>query len=471
MRWMNSVRGRLAVVSAIVIALVLTIAGISLVVLFESYIERRIAQELHSRVVDLSGAFELNDQGRPVLTRAPTDPRYRSPYSGAYWYVREGPKILWRSRSLWDADIAGPAAVSDAVVNAVGPDHGGVYLLEKQVAFGEGVKERSFVLGVALDHAEVRELSASFGVEIAKMLAVIGVLLFAGAWLQAKYGLQPLMAIRGQLGLLRRGERDRLDGPFPEEIADLTHDLNTLFAHQKQMILRARERAGSLAHGLKTPMTILYGEARKLDLGGDKQAALAIKSQLDQIRRQVDRELARARAHGATRGIGLHADVAATAQRLVGLMRRMPRGSDLDWRLPQPGIQVAMDADDFGEVLGNLLDNARKWAKSIVAIEVVDMGNGQVSVSVADDGPGIPDSLRGEALLRGASIAGHGDERNADSSGLGLAIVSELIAAHGSDLTLDTGPLGGARVTLRLGGGIAKAIGSHYGNPKGDISP
>lgn len=452
MRWISSVRGRLSLVSAVVIALVLTTAGVLLVLLFESYIERRLSQELYSRVIDLSGAFDLDDQGRPVLTRSPSDPRYRNPYSGAYWYVREGNAVLWRSQSLWDADIAAPPGVADRVVKTVGPDQRGVYLLEKQVAFGEGAAERRFVLGVALDHTEVRDLSASFRSEIATMLAVIGILLFLGAWMQAKYGLQPLLAVRAQLASLRRGEREKLDGPFPEEIEDLTQDLNTLFSHQRQMIVRARQRAGALAHGLKTPMTILYGEARKLDIAGDKPAAQVIKSQLDLIRAQVDRELARARVHGATTGIGLHADVAATAERLVGLMRRMPRGEDIAWQVPKPGIQVAMDADDFGEVLGNLLDNARKWARGIVSVEAREEGAGLVKLVVSDDGPGIPPAFRDLALERGASDAGDDTARAADSSGLGLAIVRELITAYGARLSLDESPLGGARVTLILGG-------------------
>lgn len=456
MKWMNSVRGRLALVSAIVIALVLTSAGMALVLLFESYIERRVAQELHSRLLDLSGAFDLDDRGQPILTSAPSDPRYRNPYSGAYWYVREGQKILWRSRSLWDSDIAPPDTISDHVIRTVGPDRRAIYLLEKNVKFGEGTAERTFVLGVAIDQAEVQALSSSFGSEIAAILGLIGVLLFAGAWMQARYGVQPLLAIRQQLGLLRRGERESLEGPFPEEIEELTHDLNLLFAHQKHMIARARERAGSLAHGLKTPMTILYGEARKLDLDGRKQTAQSIRGQLDLIRRQVDRELARARAHGATAGIGLHADVSATAQRLVGLMQRMPRGAGIDWRLPAPGLQVAMDADDFGEVLGNLLDNARKWARSTVEIDAADLGNGSVRLSVADDGPGIPDGFLGEALRRGTLIPGDDEADDGDGgSGLGLAIVSELVKAYGSELTLDTGPLGGTRVTVKLEGAAA----------------
>jgi signal transduction histidine kinase len=452
MSWLKSVRGRLAAVSGILIVLVLTVAGVSLVLLFESYLERRVARELQSRIVDISGAFELDENGQPVLIRAPSDPRYRNPYSGAYWYVREGAKILWRSQSLWDADIAIPSDMSDAVIDAGGPDNRAVYLLEKNVQFGEGAAVRSFRLGVALDHAEVSDLSASFRMEIATMLAVIGLLLFIGSWFQAKYGLQPLLAIRRQLASLRRGERGQLDGPFPEEVEDLTGDLNMLFAHQKQMIVRARERAGSLAHGLKTPMTILYGEARKLELAGNVQPAQVIKTQLDMIKVQVDRELARARAHGTPNSIGLHADVAATAKRLAGLMQRMPRGNAIDWRLPKPGIQVAMDADDFGEVLGNLLDNARKWAKSVVEIEAADLGAGRVRVSVADDGPGIPDSFRDEALLRGAALAGGASAQGVDSSGLGLAIVAELVGAYGSELDIGASALGGAKVTLTLGG-------------------
>jgi signal transduction histidine kinase len=452
MRLLNSVRGRLALISAIVIAFVLTIAGVALVLLFESYIERRVAQELNSRLLDLAGAFDLNDKGEAVLNGTLSDPRYRSPYGGAYWYVHQGSKLVLKSRSLWDADIAAPVTLSDAVVKVQGPDRRAIYLLERRVTFGEGAQERAFVLGVALEQAEVRALSTSFGTEIATILGLIGLLLFTGAWLQTKYGLQPLFAIRGQLALLRQGERERLDGPFPEEIAELTHDLNTLFAHQKQMIGRARERAGALAHGLKTPMTILYGEARKLDLADQKQTAQSIRGQLDLIRQQVDRELMRARAHGTTTGIGLHADISTTAHRLVGLMQRMPRGADIDWRLPEPGVHVAMDADDFGEVLGNLLDNARKWARSIVEIDAVHLVGGRVKLSVSDDGPGIPDSFRSEALQRGATITGEGEKPNSESSGLGLSIVSELIAAYGSSLTLDTSPLGGARITLELGG-------------------
>ncbi len=441
MRFFNSIRGRLALVSAVVIAAVLTIAGFGLVLLFESYIERRVAQELRGRILDVAGAFTLDDNGQAAVTRIPSDPRYRNPYGGAYWYVREHDRVVLRSRSLWDAEIARPAGAGgmDMVVRTAGPDNSEVYLLERMVTLGEGTAQRDLVLGVAINQAEVQALSSALGTETAVGLSVLGLVLFAGAWLQARYGLQPLDSVRKQLSELHSGQRENLDGPFPTEIEALTRDVNGLFRQQKQMITRARERAGTLAHGVKTPMTILYGEARKLELAGQTQTASFIKGQLDHIQQQVDRELSRARAHGASAGIGLQTDVSATARRIVDLMQRMPRGSDIDWQIPEPGVFAVMDPDDCGEILGNLLDNARKWARSKVEIGAMPAINGKVRIEISDDGPGIPLHFRKKALERGEGFAREGD----DSSGLGLAIVSELIAPYGSSLVIEQSKLGG----------------------------
>ncbi len=447
MNWFHSIRGRLAVISAVVIALVLTLAGLGLVLLFDTYIERRIAQELHGRILDVAGAFALNNVGKPALTRLPSDPRYRNPYSGAYWYVREGQAVVLRSRSLWDSDIVRPLAnltLVDSMTSARGPGETDVYLLEKSVSLTANSTQREFVLGVAVDKTEVQALSSSFGTELATGLGLIGLLLFVGAWLQAKYGLKPLSDIRQQLALFHSGERGQLDGPFPAEIETLAGDLNGLFKQQQEMIARARERAGSLAHGIKTPMTILYGEARRLELANQTQSAVFIRDQLDLIQQQVDRELARARAHGTSAGIGLQTDIEATVARLVELMKRMPNGDKIDWQLPKSGVHIAMDADDFGEVMGNLLDNARSWAHSVVVIEAGESGNGRVRISVSDNGPGIPSTYRQKALERG--------ESNSNSSGLGLAIVSELIANYASALTLETSDMGGTRVWFEIDG-------------------
>jgi signal transduction histidine kinase len=449
MTWLNSIRGRLALVSALVIAVVLTLAGLGLTLLFQSYIEKRIDQEMRGRILDLAGAVTLDDAGQPALLRPPSDPRYRNPYSGVYWYVREGDATILRSRSLWDVTIAAPAAPSgtESVQDTVGPGGSDVYVLERPVELGEPPSERRIVLGVAIDKAEVQALSSSFGSEMAMGLALIGLLLFAGAWLQASYGLKPLANIRSQLALLHRGERNGLDGPFPAEVDQLASDLNALFARQKDMIARARERAGTLAHGLKTPMTVLYGEARRLELEGNAQSAQFIREQLDLIRNQLGRELARARAHGESASLGIHADASLTIERLVDLMKRMPRGGDLVWELPLPGIQVAMDADDLGEILGNLLDNARKWANRRVSISIDERPGGRMEIAIADDGPGIPEAARGTALARGERVT-----TTQEGSGLGLAIAQDLVNQYGAVLRLGASEWGGTRVSFDVPG-------------------
>jgi signal transduction histidine kinase len=446
---MNSIRGRLALISALVIAASLTIAGFGLRVIFDSYIERRVTQEMQGLLLDLAGAFSINELGEPVITRTPAEPRYRNPYSGAYWYVTEDSTVVLRSRSLWDAEISKTSkpTAPDTMITGIGPADTSVFVLERPLTLGEGNNQRGFTLGVAIDKSEVDALSSGLGNETAVALGLIGLILFLGAWLQSSYGLRPLASIRQQLSLLHMGQQDRLNGPFPSEIEPLANDLNTLFSHQKDMITKARERAGTLAHGLKTPMTILMGEARRLELSGQPDSSRLIREQLDAVNQQIDRELSRARAHGSSAGIGLHADFSATAGRIVGLMQRMPRGAEIEWHLPEAGIHLAMDADDCGEVLGNLLDNARKWARTKITISTERKADGKVLVSVADDGPGIPAQLRTQMVERGTA----GTERR-DSSGLGLSIVADLIKPYGGVLTIERSKWGGAHVSFEVSG-------------------
>ncbi len=436
----NSLRGRLAVISALVIVAILTLAGLGLTSLFHSYIEQRVASELQGRVLDLAGAFSLDDKGAPAITRPPSDPRYRNPYSGVYWYVREGGVTVLRSRSLWDADISPTGTVAE-MASSAGPSGSSVYVMQRPVTLTGSTGERHFILGVALDKAEITDLSKSFSSELAAGLAFSGLLLFAGAWAQSMYGLRPLNVIRQQLSRLHSGEGDRLDGPFPTEIESLARDLNGLFQRQRDMITRARERSGTLAHGLKTPMTVLYGEARKLELSGNPATAIFMREQLDLMQRQLDRELSRARAHGESTGLGLKADVSATAARLIDLMKRMPRGGMLAWQGLPPDVTIAMDADDLGEVLGNLLDNARQWASTRVWLETALSGS-RMTVSVSDDGPGISADYRDRAVQRG--------ETSSRGSGLGLAIVAELLALYGSELKISRSAAGGACIAFEV---------------------
>ncbi len=210
---------------------------------------------------------------------------------------------------------------------------------------------------------------------------------------------------------------------------------------------RARERASDLAHGLKTPLTILSVEARRLQESGNGAGAVRLREQIEQMRAHVERQLARARSHGATAAGGTLTDASSSLERLLGLMRRMPRSENLEWRNTIPvGLRLRIDPEDFGEVVCNLLDNARQWARSRVTISGVVEGN-SVRIAVDDDGPGIPPEQREVLRTRGESGALPGN-----GSGLGLAIVSDVLALYDTTLAIELSPTGGCRVQFGLEG-------------------
>ncbi len=428
----TSLRLRLLALAIGSIVATLAVAGVSLGLLFEQQLLRRVDRELDQKWTELAASFRV-ENGKAVLHQPLTDPRYDQPYSGAYWQITGHDTVL-RSRSLWDEVLETthvPAADKERSFEVAGPQNSELYVTERDVRLDNG---GTFRLAVALDHAEVHDLRAAFEWDMAKVLAAIAVVLSLAAWAQLTLGLRPLKALVGALKAVRDGRLSRLGTEFPSEIAPLVEDLNKLLDRQEQLVRKARDRAGALAHGLKTPLTILRAETRRLEMDGRRDVALRMNEQLDQIRRHADRELARSRTSGAPAAAGASTDVGQTVERLLRLMRRMPRGAELDWQLVVPaGLGVRMEPDDFGEILGNLLDNARKWAATRVVVRADPAGD-TVRIVVEDDGPGFP----AQVLERGMSDG-------PDSSGLGLSIVQDALAEYGRALGIERHP-GGCRV-------------------------
>jgi signal transduction histidine kinase len=451
----RSLRLRLMLLAALSIGVTLTVAGLLLAYIFENHIERLTEQDLDARWLELASAFTLDAEGHPALAAELTDPRYRRPGSGAYWRVTEHGITRLRSRSLWDQDIAPTASLhlspTGKAIEQRGPNGSTVYMMERDVSLGDEAKPRRFRLAVALDTGNVGALRRSFAIQVGLALTLIGIVFCVGAWIQASIGLRPLALLRRELARLQRGDTARLAGRFPEEVAPLVRDLNRLLARQEDLVRKARERAGDLAHGLKTPLTILQGEARKSEARGEHDTAASLREQIALMRHHIDRELSRARTFGATAAGGTLTDARRTVERLVGLLVRMPRGEAIDWRNELPSdLRLRMDPDDFGEVVGNLLDNARKWARSRVRI-LAEVGATSVRIAVDDDGPGIAPDVRDRFLRRGER-AGRGE-----GAGLGLAIVTVVLDQYGADLALEPSPCGGLRASFAVPGRIEAA--------------
>jgi signal transduction histidine kinase len=266
--------------------------------------------------------------------------------------------------------------------------------------------------------------------------------------IQVRRGWSPINQLRARLIGLREGRERRLEGEYPTEVEPLVGDLNALLDQRERAVVRARAKAGDLAHGLKTPLAVLAQEAERASAAGQLDLAASIRQQVERMRRQVEYQLAQARVEASGQSppsspIPLEEAAAGIARTLARL--HADRGVSVSVDVG-PDLAVRIDREDLDELLGNLLDNACKWARSRAALSAVRDGD-RIVLMVDDDGPGIDASLRTTVLERGVRA-----DELAPGSGLGLSIVRDLARVYGGDVTLDDSPLGGARATLRLPG-------------------
>jgi signal transduction histidine kinase len=257
--------------------------------------------------------------------------------------------------------------------------------------------------------------------------------------------LSPFRIMRERLSDVREGRSARLDGAYPSEVEPLVDDLNALLQDRDERVKRAVARAGDLAHGLKTPLAVLAHEIERADASGQTELAESMRQQVKRMRRQIETHLAHARVSAAAPTANARASVAAAAQALVRTMDRIyaERGLTIDVTVA-PDVTVHAVLEDFEEMLGNLLDNSCKWAKSRVQVSAAHAAD-RILVIVDDDGPGIDADLREQVLQRGVRA----DEASS-GSGLGLSIVRDLADAYGGSIALHPSPLGGLRATLSL---------------------
>jgi signal transduction histidine kinase len=445
----GSLRLRLFAAGAASILVALTIAGFGLMLLFERHVERRVVAELQTDLRQLVAGLTLTLDGTLEVSRPPAEPRFQEPLSGLYWQIapQRGGSVL-RSRSMWDATLTLPADdLPDGQEHhhdLAGPEGAKLLAVERAVMLPASLGGGRIRVIFALDHREVTAAARAFGADLLPALSVLAVVLIIAAWAQVTIGLWPLDAVRRRLANVREGRTARLGQAFPDEVQPLALEVDTLLDAQEVAMNRARARAADLAHGLKTPLTVLAATAEELRERGDVATASDVASVADSMRRHVERELARARASHASRAVAPR-PVAPVVDSVVAVLRRMPRGQELDWQVAVPPDAVAaMDPQDLAELLGNLTENAVKWARSRVSVTGAIARDGAV-LTVEDDGPGIADGDLAAALARGGRL-----DESRPGTGLGLAIVSDLVGAYGGTLTLGRSTLGGLQAVVQL---------------------
>ncbi|MGE0863070.1 MAG: ATP-binding protein [Vicinamibacterales bacterium] len=266
---------------------------------------------------------------------------------------------------------------------------------------------------------------------------------------QVRRGLASFDELRARLVDVREGRHNRLEGDYPVEVQPLVSDLNALLNEREQRVARALTKAGDLAHGLKTPLAVLNQEAERARATGNSDLAAAIARQVDRMRRQVDYHLAQARASASGGNPGVRCHVLTSADGLARTMHTLhaDRGVRVDVDVSHEHF-VQGQREDLDEMLGNLVDNACKWAKSRVTV-TSRLDDGQIVIDVDDDGTGLDASLRDAVLRRGVRA-----DEAAPGSGLGLAIVRDLAELYGGSISLHESPAGGVRARLALPSGV-----------------
>jgi signal transduction histidine kinase len=437
----NSLAFRLVASAAIWCALLLSVGGFALSRLFADTVERNFDARLRVLLEGVVAGSDLAGDGTLVLRPQLGEPRFEQPLSGWYWQIGDADGPLRRSASLWDEALpALPATgAQGTTLDLVGPRGEPLRVLSR--AIGLPGREQPFVYTVAGDRREIDAETEGFNRLLVLGLGTLLLGVVAAVLIQVRFGLEPLRRIRRGLADIRIGQAKRLAGDYPEEIRPLADELNALLDHNEAVVERARTHVGNLAHGLKTPIAVLTNEASR---SRGSLATLTLR-QTALMRQQVDHHLSRARALATASVIGSRCDVAPVLADLQRTVARIYASRELAIEVASPpGVAFRGARQDLEEMLGNLLDNACKWARGrvVASAEAVDE---RLMVVVEDDGPGLPPERRSEVMQRGRRL----DERM-PGSGLGLSIVVDIAELYGGALSLHEAASGGLRARLEL---------------------
>jgi signal transduction histidine kinase len=435
-----SLTGRLALLTGVWVAAGLLATWIVVAGIVVSHIEEAFDARLSGLLDAVVAGTETEPDGRPVLRRAVSEPGFDEPLSGVYWQT-EGPGGVATSRSLWDQTLP-PAQANHAgrvVRDVPGPRGQHLRLAEQDVALPESTTPLHVQVAVARDDtdAEIGRLRRVLGIGF----GLLGAGLVAGSVIQVSFVLAPLRRLRGAVAELRAGRRRTLDVPAGAEVQPLVAEIDALVAQNRATVERARSHIGNLAHALRTSLAVMRNavddpDAVDLDV---------LRSQLVAAERLVDHHLTRARTAALAGSTAEDVAVASLAEEIAAALRRL--FADKAVVIEVTGVirlRARCDRQDLAEMVGNLMENACKWGRTLVAVTVGEIP-GRVVVGVADDGPGLRPEQIQRALDRGARF-----DEAAPGSGLGLAIAADLAALYGGDLTLGRSKFGGLQAWLSL---------------------
>jgi signal transduction histidine kinase len=452
-----SIAARLLLAAVTLSAVILVVAGIVLSTIYrrtsEFSFDERLNVYLKALVADVA-SFGEADRAEPGNLG---EPRFELPLSGWYWQIgridteRDSEQQIRTSKSLFASKLPRlvdigitPKANGIAEGYALGPDDRQLRIVERIIDLGD---EGRYIVAVAGDPGEITQDIRQFNLALLGTFLILAMALAGVSLAQVRFGLGPLSNLRKSLGQIRNGEAQRIEGEYPKEIAPLAEELNLLLDANHEIIERARTHVGNLAHALKTPLSVIVNEA-------DAEKSLLaekVKEQTTIMRDQVQYYLDRARAAARAASVGSVTDIEPVVTSLARTFTKVCKSRGIIFHTSVlDGARFRGERQDLEEMLGNLVDNAGKWARSSVQITVergpdIAPERASITINIDDDGPGLPKNKRQEATRRGRRL-----DETKPGSGLGLSIVVDLAQLYGGTFSFDESPIGGLRAQLTL---------------------
>ena len=444
---MNSLALRLFLSASVWIIFTLFSGGLLLSNVFRESTQKAFEDKLNFFMETLIGASRVDSTSSITVVSELGDPRFFRPYSGWYWQINEKSKTLVRSRSMWDQVftldkrlIGGRAKFIDEALRQTTQNNPGVssqnlVVIQREISFPGMSTPITFM--VSGNTNEFEKNISRYNNILVSSLVLLGLGLFVSVFLQVKYGLLPLEKIKNSLFKIRNGDATKLEDIYPTEVSPLAKEINTLLDHNEKIISRAKMNVGNLAHALKTPVAVIKNHitAKKNDD--------VIDSQMIVIENYINKYLQKARASATSKLKKTKIDITEVIKKMRQIFKKINPELKIIFKSNNEKFLIAGSEDDIDEIIGNVMENACKWTKTQVIIEIFKISKDQIKLCISDDGPGLPEKKMKEVFDRGFRL----DEQT-QGTGLGLNIVKDAVKNFSGSVWLEKSKFGGLKVNI-----------------------
>jgi len=435
-----SLNKRIIISATIVLVIFITLTAAALDRAFKNSLESGLRDNLTSQLYALMAAAEIEDN-TVIMPSDELDILLGLPSSGVYAFVTDtSEKILWQSSSSLDATPPSPVSIKSGQRHLIKSKMASeqYYTLAYGVNWSTDSGELALTFNITTDLKSFNKQISEYRQTLWGWLLGMAILLLLSQAFILRWGLQPLRKVNAELNHIESGQQQKIEKSYPQEIEKLTDNINILLQQERDQKTRYRHALGDLAHSLKTPLAVLQSG---LSNNNDDNA----QEQISRMNAIVEYQLQRAATAGSI-GIGKSISVQTIVKRIVDSLQKVYRDKNIviNQNIEQD-LTFKGDEGDLMELLGNLLDNAYKWAASEISIDAKGNADNKLELRISDDGLGI--ALDQVEWLQQRGVRA---DQNSMGHGIGLSIVRNIIDAYNGEISISKSASGGAELSIIL---------------------